>query len=53
MIEKKIQNQFTLSHLGNKTLCDLCNTKAYRKKISKLAEDEGHEEVEGIYVLLT
>lgn len=38
-----------MSHLGNKTLCELCNTKAYRKKLSKQGADEGSEDYDGIY----
>ncbi|XP_066902828.1 uncharacterized protein hlk isoform X1 [Halyomorpha halys] len=31
-------------YFWNKTLCDLCNTKAYRKKMNKLAEDDSHDD---------
>ena len=35
-------------HLGNKTQCDLCNSKAYRKKQHKHAEEGTQEETDGI-----
>ncbi|XP_073978532.1 hulk isoform X2 [Rhodnius prolixus] len=33
-------------YFWNKTLCELCNTKAYRKKLSKQGADEGSEDYE-------
>lgn len=44
--------RFPIIYLGNKSLCELCNSKAYRKKTSKVAAtDDSGDESDGIYTI--